>query len=352
MSPDAYASGPFEDGIADEASVWLARRDRGLSAAEKREFDQWMAVSLHAAEFDRIEQTWRDLDQVKADVGLAEMGRRLDQATCFNRSHRLMPYWAALTAAAAAAIVIGLWLRPRPAAAPSSSTIAPAAPLAYRVVPSAAHTLKLPDGSTVELRGESVVTTAFTPGTRRLTLVRGEAHFHVTKNPARPFIVSVGGVAVRAVGTAFDVQFSRIQVQVIVTEGKVTVEDLSTTKAPPAVPLLLAGERAVISENGPPGSRPMVQVAAITPAQTEQVLAWRNAWLIFDRTPLDQAIAAFNAQSSQRIVLGDAALADRRLGGMFRADNVDSFVRLLEQGVDVRSERRGEHEIVLLPVRP
>jgi ferric-dicitrate binding protein FerR (iron transport regulator) len=34
---------------------------------------------------------------------------------------------------------------------------------------------------------------------------------------------------------------------------------------------------------------------------------------------------------------------------MFRADNMDGFVRLLEQGLDVRSERRGENEIVLLP---
>jgi transmembrane sensor len=352
MSPDTSpdGAGSFDDGIAGEAAAWLARWDRGMSVAEKREFEHWLAMPRHAAEFARLEQTWYDLDQIKANAGLAAMGRRLDDATCFNRAHRLRPYWAAALAAAAAAILIGIWLRPRPSLVPAGAP--PAAALAYRVVPSAAHALTLPDGSTVELRGESVVSTDFTPETRRLTLVRGEAHFHVTKNPARPFIVSVGGVAVRAVGTAFDIQFSSDQVQVIVTEGKVTVEDLSGPKAPPAVPLLVAGQRAVISEDGPPGSRPKVLVAAITPAQTDQVLAWRSTWLVFDRTPLDQAVAAFNAQSSQRIVLGDAALADRRLGGMFRADDVDSFVRLLEQGVDVRSERRGEHEIVLLPVRP
>jgi transmembrane sensor len=350
MSPDPSpaSAGSFDDGIADQAAAWLSRRDRGMSAAEKRKFERWLAVPRHAAEFARLELTWRDLDQIKANVGLAEMARRLDEVTCFNRAHRLQPYWAAALAAAAAAILIGIWLRPRPSPVPAA---APAPALAYHVVPRAAHALTLPDGSTVELRGESVVSADFTPETRHLTLVRGEAHFHVTKNPARPFIVSVGGVAVRAVGTAFDIQLSPAEVQIIVTEGKVTVEDLSGPKAPPAVPLLVAGQRAVISEDGAPGSSPKVLVAAITPAQTEQVLAWQNTWLVFDRTPLEQAIAAFNAQSSQRIVLGDAALADRRLGGMFRADDVDSFVRLLEQGVDVRSERRGEHEIVLLPMR-
>lgn len=305
-----------------------------------------MAVPRQAEEFSRLERLWHDLDRVAADPELAEMARLLDERTRARRPVRVSGLALAAMAAAAAVVAV-VWTRPAPHPEPST----PASALAYRVVPSTERLLTLSDGSQVDLRGDSEVSTDFTPGTRRLRLVRGEAHFKVTKNPARPFIVSVGEVAVRAVGTAFDIQFGRKQVEVVVTEGKVTVEDLSTEKAPPAVPLLVAGQRAIITEGGSPGSRPTAVVDSISPSQLEQALAWQSTWLVFDRTPLDKAAEAFNSHNSKRIVLSDPSLANRRLGGMFRADNVDGFVRLLEQGLDVKSERRGENEIILLPAQ-
>jgi transmembrane sensor len=346
MEPEAFSSGaePFGDGAAEEAAAWLARRDRGMSFSEKGEFKRWMSVPQNASEFARIECVWGDLDGLGGDPELAQVARELDEATRPGRSRRLGAF-GALAAAAAAMALVFLWLRPSQTAGPG----APTESLAYRVVPSAAHTMTLSDGSLVDLRADGEVTTDFTQAVRSLRLVRGEAHFKVTKNPARPFIVSVGNVAVRAVGTAFDIQFGKDRVDVVVTEGKVTVEDLGGVGAPPAVPLLVAGQRAVIYEDGPPGSRPRAVVDSITPTQIDQVLAWRSTWLVFDRTPLDQAVEAFNGRGPNRIVLGDPSLASRRLGGMFRADNMDGFVRLLEQGLDVRSERRGDNEIVLLP---
>jgi transmembrane sensor len=348
MHPDAFdaGAGPSDSDVADQASAWVSRNDRGLSGAQVREFEAWMDNPRHAAEFARIDRTWHDLDQIRADPGLVDAAGRLGEGSRGGRYRRFAAY-GAVAAAAAAAIFAAVRAHPwRPASADSRP---PAANLAYRVVPSAARTVTLSDGSLVELRGDSEVSTDFTPALRQVRLVKGEAHFKVTKNPARPFIVSVGGVAVRAVGTAFDIQFGKDQVAIIVTEGKVTVEDLSGAAAPPAVPLLVAGQRAVIFEDGLPGSTPRAVVDSIATPELEQALAWRVTWLVFDRTPLDQAIEAFNAHSSQRIVLGDGSLANRRLGGMFRADNVEGFVRLLEKGVDVRSERRGENEIVLLP---
>jgi transmembrane sensor len=348
MQPEASNTGgaPFDDEISDEAAAWLSRQDRGLSASQEKEFEIWMGVPRQAAEFARIERTWRDLDQIKADPELVRMARRWDKNARADRPRRFAAY-GALGMAAAAAILMVIWRRPSIPAVPSAQ--APATALAYRVVPSAARLLTLPDGSVVELRGNSEVSTDFTPAVRGLRLIRGEAHFKVTKNPARPFIVSVGNVAVRAVGTAFDIQFCKNQVEVVVTEGKVTVEDLGSANAAPAVPLLVAGQRATMFEDGSSVSRTRTVVDLITPSQLEQALAWQSTWLVFDRTPLEKAVEAFNGNSSHRIILGDASLANRRLGGMFRADNVDGFVRLLEQSVDVRSERRGENEIVLLP---
>ena len=72
---------------------------------------------------------------------------------------------------------------------------------------------------------------------------------------------------------------------------------------------------------------------------------------MFDRTPLEDALTAFNSFNQCQVVLGDTALRSRRLGGTFRADNVDTFVRLLEAGFDITVERRSDREIALHPKR-
>ncbi|HEY4990120.1 MAG TPA: FecR domain-containing protein [Opitutaceae bacterium] len=347
---EADDAGTHSDPDACEAAAvaaqWLSRQDRGLSASEARDLERWLAVPGHAAEFRQIERAWSSLDRLKDDPKLALMASRLEKETRPVPSRRFNPYWTGVLASAAVLAVI-LWTYSTHVGAPIFPT--PTLSMSYRVVPSAARLLTLPDGSLVNLRGDSEVSTDFTPGTRSLRLVRGEAHFKVTKNAARPFIVSVGSLAVRAVGTAFDIQSGDGRVEVVVTEGKVTVENVTGTEAPPAVPLLVAGQRAVISTDDEHGAEPRVVVESISPADVEQYLAWQRTWLEFDRTPLDEAVKAFNDRSSTKIILGDAALANRRLGGTFRADNVEGFVRLLEQSVDVRSERSGENEIVLLP---
>ena len=81
----------------------------------------------------------------------------------------------------------------------------------------------LADGSVVELNRGAVVTERFTPDERRVQLVRGEAHFKVAKDLSRPFVVEVAGIAVRAVGTALNVRLDSAAVDILVTEGQVSV---------------------------------------------------------------------------------------------------------------------------------
>ncbi len=96
--------------------------------------------------------------------------------------------------------------------------------------------LPLPDGSRVVLNTETEIAVAYTPAERRLELRRGEAHFIVTKDSARPFVVSVDGVAIRAVGTTFNIRRRGDTADVLVTEGRVRVLDVTgriTTAASP-----------------------------------------------------------------------------------------------------------------------
>src|SRR3546814_5876232 len=68
---------------------------------------------------------------------------------------------------------------------------------------------RLPDGSTVEMSGDSAIEVRYSKGRRDIRLMRGQALFEVTHNAARPFIVKAGKGEIRALGTAFDVDLTR-----------------------------------------------------------------------------------------------------------------------------------------------
>ena len=104
--------------------------------------------------------------------------------------------WIAVAAAAALVLAAGWWtLR-------SVVSLPPAAH--YVTTVGGYERVMLADGSVLELNGDTEAEVRFTAAERRVRLARGEAHFTVAKNSARPFWVEANDVAVRAVGTAFN----------------------------------------------------------------------------------------------------------------------------------------------------
>lgn len=353
--------------IEKAAGEWLARRDRGLTPAEMTALAEWQAADpRHAAELARLSETWASLDTADEVPGIMTLAGEVDSALAQRVRRRARRPWlfGALAAGLAIAAFWSAGLFPRPGAAPT-----------YRVIPSNAQQLTLADGTIVELNANSAVEPAFTAHERRVRLVRGEAHFAVVKDPARPFVVEARSIAVRAVGTAFNVRLDPAAVQLLVTEGKVRVENVvppvavadsvadsaalsgdgrAATPTPAGAattPLVTAGERLVVDSTPAAPDLSRVRVEAVLPEELERSLAWKRPQLIFDRTPLPEAIAAFNRFNRHQLTIGDGALAKRHLGGAFQADNVEGFVHVLETGFDVIAERRSAGETVLRQTR-
>ena len=341
--------------VAQAAAEWVARRDRGLTAEEVKALSEWLdADPRHSAEYARIARSWHKLDSIGAVPGLVAVADAIE-ARARARRQRRRTWAAAASLAAAAAIVaaLGLWRTPHAVRSPS-----PTGPLKrdYIVLASTARHIALPDGSVAELNGHSRIETDFNPAERRVRLVQGEAHFSVAKNPARPFIVSAGPIAVRAIGTAFDVRFAGNFVEVLVTEGKVHLQESAhTSEQPPpydkslgsvsAGRALSAGERAVVQ--AAVAGRVTVTVDLPSPSEIDQTLAWEGTQLAFDHTPLDQVVAAFNHFNSRQLVLTNPELRNRTLSGVFRADNLDAFIHLLRASVDVIAEPQDDSRILL-----
>lgn len=336
---------PSLEAIEAAAAAWLSLRDRGMNASETAEFMCWLQKDVqHAAVFAELDRIWRDFDRlaVVPAVGAPEADGDLLVPRARTRRHR-MPGWAAIGVAAAAAIALLTVTRlrtPRPTAETSVGAF---------------QKVDLPDGSIAQLNTDTAIDTTFTATERRVRVLRGEVYFSVTKDKARPFIVTAGPVAVRAVGTAFNVRQRETAVEVLVTEGRVSLHDagkgqsLLATSGPAAgPPLLFAGERALVALNKDASA--LVPAAAtvvkVTASEMEHALAWQERRLEFDGIPLTEVTREFNRYNRQQLVIADTQLGTKRFSGSFRADGYESLVRLLEQDFGVTTTRN-DREIIL-----
>lgn len=313
------------DEIGRVAADWLILRERGLNAAQQAAFEMWLlADQRHATIYSETEESWNMLDRLKTGSGQRSLYPK--------RRHGYAWALAGLAAAGLLLLGVGKWHGPR-SFTESDTTAA-----------GVSRTIDLPDGSIVRLGSESEVAIRLTAAQRDVRLVRGEAYFKVAKNPERPFVVTIGRVAVRAVGTEFMINYHAQAVEVQVTEGKVRVNDadngnsLLAAPAPGEMPLLVAGQRVVIGASET-AAVPESALAAIGP--TEQRLE-------FISVPLAEIVAEFNRHNLRRLVITDPKLGARRFGGTFFSGDEETFVRMLEANFPVTVERRTDETVLSL----
>jgi transmembrane sensor len=331
MKPTSFQSpitGPDADAIEAAAAVWIARRDAGLSETETAAFISWLQQdSRHAEMFAELNAAWKSFDRVAKvrPVGAVQANPDL-LAPRGRRSHRRLWAAAVLTAAAAVVFLAVAWPRV-PAPAGLRQNLVTAVGVLQRT--------ELPDGSIVQVNTDSAVEVQYTATERRVRLVRGEAHFTVAKNPGRPFIVSAGQVAVRAVGTAFNVRLRSASVEVLVTEGRVQVNDsvqggsLLMAQSDAETPLLVEGQRALIPTQAVTG-RAAAAVFPLAPVEISRAMAWRERRLEFYNVPLREVVAEFNRYNTHQIVIDDSRLIELPITSTFRPDGYPEFLRLLE----------------------
>lgn len=138
----------------------------------------------------------------------------------------------------------------------------------------------LSDGTKICLNaGSKLEIINYKKNERRVRLY-GEAYFDVTRNEMRPFIVETGKIAVRVLGTEFDVNSKGDEHSVVLVRGAVQVD--SQTDEETLSYRLVPGQR--FSRNPSDGSG---NIAHVT---TEDYTSWINGYLKFEKLPLGQVI--------------------------------------------------------------
>ncbi len=310
----------------EEAAAWYAKmRGPRISHREVTEFYAWREDDLNDAAYSRIEAltagvaTHADDPRLQA-IAQAANARRTPSARPAWIRRGSGPWIAGL--AMAAAVVVG------------AVTIVQPFGQTYRTTVGERRVVALADGSTIALNTDSVVRVRLSRERRAISLDKGQALFSVAHDAKRPFIVTAGDTAVRAVGTRFEVYRTGAVVRVTLAEGQVQV----TQAHAPSPTMMRAGTRLDVAGPGP--ARPVaVDVAAAT--------GWTDGRLTFQDTPLAQAVAEANRYSRKKVALGPGAPADERVTAIFNAGDTTAFVDGVSKLLDLKSAIRADGTIEL-----
>lgn len=304
--------------LRQEAIEWQIRLTSGESTSEDlRQCKQWQAQSqAHEQAWKEVNNLWKGVESLGEGPfrGATPLKRELSNATRTHLPTALQDRQstAGRWIAVAATIMIGLAVIVGLANYPHWMAD-------YTTGVGERRTIALPDGTWVELNSQTALNVRYTSQRREIDLLSGQAFFVVTPNLQRPFFVRSGKGTTRAVGTEFLVNNDGIRTQVAVLEGIVEVQH------PLRQQVSTFTKNMVGAYDQSRGLRTMAD------AKLNVLTAWREGYLIFDHTPLGEAITAINRHRSGTIVLLDSTLAEHRVNGIFRLNALENAVRAIEE---------------------
>ena len=195
--------------------------------------------------------------------------------------------------------------------------------------PAATTTLvTLSDGTKVMLNANSTLEypASFDDAEVREVRLKGEAHFEVTKNPHRPFVVKAGEMQTQVLGTIFDVKAYRKDApKVTLMEGKVKVSNADTeVEMRPGQTATLQADKIVVSKASPSASD------------------WLEGDFDMDQVTLAEAMSDIGAWYNKTVVFQSQANMDKLIHFRFsrRASLQEIITALNEMGVaKVRIEK-------------
>ncbi len=345
---------PTQGRCDDEASEWLAKLDRGLSAEEERTLKVWLRQSTeHQAALLKLASLW---DRMGSLSLLSELFPRPVQ-----QQKSLRRYYPAAAAAALFAVVIAVLQVRGPSLAPpsrwwqSDDSVVAIVDGVYETAIGEQSTINLPDSSVLVLNTNSLIKAVYSDKQRLLILERGEMNIEVAHDEQRPLSVMAGQKIVQAVGTAFNVQIiNDSEVELIVTDGKVLVAERGDIKGgtgvktggTPLKPLsdkstvVAKGERVVLGAN-------QEAIAKVSDSDISAQLSWRQGNLVFRGETLAEAVVELSRYTPVRFELADHKLGDIRIGGRFKAGDVDGLLATLRENFNIDYERPDAERVLL-----
>jgi len=201
----------------------------------------------------------------------------------------------------------------------------------------------LQDGTQVLLNSNSTLTVprfGFGKGNREVTL-DGEAEFKVTRTASHDrFIVEMGSnYKVEVLGTEF-VAFSRARgKRIFLKQGKVKVQ------LPEGRQLYMKSGNLFVSDES--GDFKMTEQADPKP-----YTVWKQQSFYFDSTRMADVAVQVGEYFDVRIEVSDSTLANRRIAGIYKAEELDDFLQIFSELMQIEIIQKDDHIELSTPPAP
>lgn len=319
--------------VSEAAAAWVLLQEEGeLSEASQRRFADWLAEDeAHVAAYE--DALWA-LDAAARHAGAPEILAFRHAALSARGDRKRFWGWMGGVSVAAAAVVaaIALWTAPHEETSPIGVPVRVAEKAAdpkasnYQTGIGQRSAISLPDGSVATLDTDSQIRVAYSDKERAVYLLKGQALFEVAHDKPMPFQVYAKGQRITAVGTVFNVRIEGDEVRVSMVEGTVKVRPIPPPGGDAGEPVkeitLTAGETIVAAP-----AKPLVA----KPVEVRDVATWKGGMLVFNDTPLSEAVAEINRYNTRPIAIADTAVGNYRVSGVFKSNDPEHFSQAMAE---------------------
>jgi len=261
----------------DQNNLIQKKLTKSLTSKDEIIFDKWINESKkNKSEFQKLQSVWEslhpvvtpnlDLAQVKSNFWERVSVRQISTVGFQFPWYRMAA--AVLLLLVSSFLLLNYWYDDQ-------------------VVLEATETIveaELPDGSKIWLYNDSRLTynENFGQDNRDLRL-EGLAFFEVTKDKTKPFIITCQDGTVKVLGTSFEVESykSNATAEVSVITGEVAV----SFKQDSSLVLLHKGDKIIYRRSNNSLSKNTI---------SKNELAWKTGTLVFDETPINEALKALS----------------------------------------------------------
>lgn len=185
--------------------------------------------------------------------------------------------------------------------------------------------VELPDGTKIWLNPGSSVTYPLDLAKRNIRNVRlsGQAFFQVAKNAKHPFILEMGDIGLKVLGTSFNVSNYKEDptIAIALKEGKIILFE-GTYENAVQFTELTPGQLARYTKGRPGFSIEKTDVSRLT--------SWLNGELIFRDEPMENVFRQLERWYNVRILVDDPAINNYLFTATIKTENLDKILDLIE----------------------
>lgn len=203
-------------------------------------------------------------------------------------------------------------------------------------IPNAKTKVTLADGSTVWLNeNASLQYPQIFDNEERKVSISGEGFFDIEK-AKKPFIVELGDLRIKVLGTSFNVNTNKNPNEIIITllEGKIALfEKGNTTENPNKV--LKVGEQFIYTKSSKTGSTSTVQSEAIT--------SWATGQFKFNNKTLKEITNELERAFFVKIYIENEKIANERFNAEFlEQEELDEILSVLQisGGFEIKKQQK------------